>query len=155
MSTESRDFFQTNSLVLIAFFLQVLFLPTQQRYTRAALASKKDRLESLEKRLEVSCYEERVLLLIFQQKRFPTFPKDGTCFLINLISLYSFPLSSHFNFYFFSTFVFSCQMNRTHMTEDAKRAAKIEKKLKVLLGGYQVQRATYYYMYFLFFVFFK
>ena len=24
------------------------------------------------------------------------------------------------------------------MTEDAKRAAKIEKKLKVLLGGYQV-----------------
>ena len=32
---------------------QVLFLPTQQRYTRAALASKKDRLESLEKKLEV------------------------------------------------------------------------------------------------------
>lgn len=61
-------------------YAQVLFLPTQQRYTRAALASKKDRLESLEKRLE---------------------------------------------------------MNRTHMTEDAKRAAKIEKKLKVLLGGYQ------------------
>ena len=46
-------------------------------------------------------------------------------------------------------------MNRTHMTEDAKRAAKIEKKLKVLLGGYQVQRAIYYYMYFLFFVFFS
>lgn len=45
-------------------------------------------------------------------------------------------------------------MNRTHMTEDAKRAAKIEKKLKVLLGGYQVQRAIYYYMYFLFFGFF-
>ena len=45
-------------------------------------------------------------------------------------------------------------MNRTHMTEDAKRAAKIEKKLKVLLGGYQVQRAIYYYMYFLSFVFF-
>ena len=41
-------------------------------------------------------------------------------------------------------------MNRTHMTEDAKRAAKIEKKLKVLLGGYQVQRAIYHYMYFLF-----
>ena len=40
-------------------------------------------------------------------------------------------------------------MNRTHMTEDAKRAAKIEKKLKVLLGGYQVQRAIYHYMYFL------
>ena len=40
-------------------------------------------------------------------------------------------------------------MNRTHMTEDAKRAAKIEKKLKVLLGGYQVQRAIYYYVYLL------
>lgn len=59
---------------------QLLFLPNQQRYTRSALASKKDRLESLEKRLEI---------------------------------------------------------NRSHMTEDAKRAAKIEKKLKVLLGGYQ------------------
>lgn len=63
-------------------YAQVLFLPTQQRYTRAALASKKDRLESLEKKLE---------------------------------------------------------MNRTHMTEDAKRAAKVEKKLKVLLGGYQTR----------------
>merc|ERR1711962_1007548 len=31
---------------------QVLYLPTQQRYTRANLASKKDRIESLEKRLE-------------------------------------------------------------------------------------------------------
>merc|ERR1719166_720199 len=31
---------------------QVLFLPTQGRYTRANLASKKDRIESLEKRLE-------------------------------------------------------------------------------------------------------
>lgn len=33
---------------------------------------------------------------------------------------------------------FVVKLNRTHMTEDAKRAAKIEKKLKVLLGGYQV-----------------
>merc|ERR1712150_130532 len=59
---------------------QLLYLPNQQRYTRAALASKKDRVESIEKRLEV---------------------------------------------------------NRTHMTEEAKKAAKHEKKLKVLLGGYQ------------------
>lgn len=29
------------------------------------------------------------------------------------------------------------------MTEDAKRAAKIEKKLKVLLGGYQVGMILY------------
>ncbi|XP_047128533.1 cell division cycle 5-related protein isoform X1 [Hydra vulgaris] len=59
---------------------QLLYLPNQQRYTRAALASKKDRLESLEKRLEI---------------------------------------------------------NRLHMTEDAKKATKLEKRLKLLLGGYQ------------------
>lgn len=59
---------------------QVLFLPGQNRYTRANLASKKDRIESFEKRLE---------------------------------------------------------QNRGHMTKEAKRAAKIEKKLRILLGGYQ------------------
>ena len=36
----------------------------------------------------------------------------------------------------YSSFFF--QLNRGQMTEDAKRAAKIEKKLKVILGGYQV-----------------
>lgn len=61
-------------------YAQVLYLPSQNRYTRASLASKKDRIESLEKRLE---------------------------------------------------------NNRTLMTKDAKRAAKLEKKLKILLGGYQ------------------
>jgi len=30
------------------------------------------------------------------------------------------------------------QTNRTEMTSEAKRAAKLEKKLKILLGGYQV-----------------
>ncbi|KAJ8951392.1 hypothetical protein NQ318_009956, partial [Aromia moschata] len=59
---------------------QVLFLPNQNRYTRANLASKKDRLESGEKRLE---------------------------------------------------------QNRSHMAKEAKRAAKMEKKLKILTGGYQ------------------
>lgn len=59
---------------------QVLFLPTQNRYTRANLASKKDRIESMDKRLE---------------------------------------------------------QNRGHMTKEAKRAAKIEKKLRILTGGYQ------------------
>ena len=53
---------------------QVLYLPSQRRYTRANLASKKDRIESLRERLET---------------------------------------------------------NRAHMTKEAKRAAKIEKKLKV------------------------
>lgn len=35
-------------------YSQVLYLPSQNRYTRANLASKKDRIESLEKRLEVN-----------------------------------------------------------------------------------------------------
>ncbi|KAM3863333.1 cell division cycle 5-like protein [Diretmus argenteus] len=59
---------------------QVLYLAGQSRYTRANLASKKDRIESLEKKLDV---------------------------------------------------------NRGHMTAEARRAAKLEKKLKVLLGGFQ------------------
>lgn len=63
---------------------QVLYLPGQQRYTRANLASKKDRIESMEKRLEA---------------------------------------------------------NRGHMTKEAKRAAKTEKKLKILTGGYQSRAA--------------
>ncbi|XP_060551869.1 cell division cycle 5-like protein [Ruditapes philippinarum] len=61
-------------------YSQVLYLPSQGRYTRANLASKKDRIESLEKRLE---------------------------------------------------------NNRSYMTKDSKKAAKLEKKLKILLGGYQ------------------
>jgi len=63
---------------------QVLYLPTQQRYTRANLASKKDRIESMDKRLDA---------------------------------------------------------NRGHMTKEAKRAAKTEKKLKILTGGYQSRAA--------------
>jgi len=66
-------------------YAQVLFLPTQSRFTRASLASKKERIESLEKRLE---------------------------------------------------------MNRSYMTQEAKRAAKLEKKLKILLGGYQSRGQT-------------
>lgn len=60
---------------------QVLYLPSQNRYTRANLASKKDRFESAERRLE---------------------------------------------------------QNRKHMAREAKRCGKIEKKLKILTGGYQV-----------------
>lgn len=61
---------------------QVLYLPSQNRYTRANLASKKDRIESHEKRLE---------------------------------------------------------QNRKHMAREAKRCGKMEKKLKLLLGGYQAR----------------
>jgi len=64
---------------------QVLFLPSQKRYTRANLANKKDRIESLKEQLEA---------------------------------------------------------NRSHMTREAKRASKIEKKLKVLTGGYQARAAA-------------
>ena len=66
----------TESYVTLYQRLQLL-----QPHPRANLASKKDRIESLEKRLEA---------------------------------------------------------NRGHMTKEAKRAAKTEKKLKILTGGYQV-----------------
>lgn len=61
---------------------QVLYLPSQNRYTRANLASKKDRFEAAERKLE---------------------------------------------------------QNRKHMTKEAKRCGKIEKKMKILSGGYQVR----------------
>ncbi|KAL2726745.1 cell division cycle 5-like protein [Vespula squamosa] len=61
---------------------QILYLETQKRYTRATLASKKDRVEACERKLEE---------------------------------------------------------NRMHMTYEAKRAARMEKKLKVLTGGYQTR----------------
>ncbi|XP_044530724.1 cell division cycle 5-like protein [Gracilinanus agilis] len=63
-------------------YSQILYLPGQSRYTRANLVSKKDRIQSLEKRLEI---------------------------------------------------------NRVHMATEAKRAAKLEKKMKILLGGYMSQ----------------
>lgn len=59
-----------------------MYLPGQGRYTRASLASKKEKLESLEKKLE---------------------------------------------------------LNRNHMAREAKKAAKLERKLKIHLGGYQVK----------------
>lgn len=46
-------------------YSQVLYLPGQSRYTRANLASKKDRIESLEKRLEVSVTFFCLLHLLF------------------------------------------------------------------------------------------
>ncbi|XP_026755740.2 cell division cycle 5-like protein [Galleria mellonella] len=64
---------------------QVLFLPGQNRYTRANLASKKDRLESAEKRLE---------------------------------------------------------QNRNHMAKEAKKCSKMEKRLRILTGGYQSRAAS-------------
>ncbi|ESN99205.1 hypothetical protein HELRODRAFT_155960 [Helobdella robusta] len=59
---------------------QVLYLPAVKRFTRANLASKKEKIESLEKRLET---------------------------------------------------------NKKHLEADSKVAVKYEKKLKVILGGYQ------------------
>ncbi|CAF0742748.1 unnamed protein product [Rotaria sp. Silwood1] len=61
-------------------YSQVLFLPSKNRFTRANAASKKDRIESAEHKLE---------------------------------------------------------LNRNLMALEAERAAKLEKKLKTLLGGYQ------------------
>nr|CAG4640684.1 EOG090X02CC [Eulimnadia texana] len=59
---------------------QVLYVPSQNKYTRASVASRKDRLECMERRLET---------------------------------------------------------NRNHMAKEAKKAAKLEKKLRTLTAGYQ------------------
>lgn len=37
-------------------YSQVLYIPSQNRYTRANLANKKDRIDSLEKRLDVNLF---------------------------------------------------------------------------------------------------
>lgn len=66
-------------------YREVLYVPSQNRYTRASMASNKDRLESMERQL---------------------------------------------------------QTNRQLMTRQAKKAAKLEKKLKILTGGYQVHVCT-------------
>ena len=63
-------------------YREVLYVPSQNRYTRASMASNKDRLESMERQL---------------------------------------------------------QTNRQLMTRQAKKAAKLGKKLKILTGGYQVR----------------
>jgi pre-mRNA-splicing factor CDC5/CEF1 len=62
-------------------YAQVLYVPSSNRFTRASVTSRKDKIESFEKKLEV---------------------------------------------------------NRFHMSKEAKRAAKLEQKLKIVLGGYQV-----------------
>ena len=64
---------------------QILYLPSQNRYTRASLASKKDRLDAAEK--------------LFEQ-------------------------------------------NRAYMTHEAKRATKLEKKLRILTTGYNSKAQT-------------
>lgn len=61
-------------------YAQVLYVPNANRFTRASVASRKDKIESCEKKLEV---------------------------------------------------------NRFHMMNLAKRASKVEQKLKITLGGYQ------------------
>jgi pre-mRNA-splicing factor CDC5/CEF1 len=66
-------------------YREVVYVPSQSRYTRASLSSTKDRLEALEQKL---------------------------------------------------------QANRQQMTKQAKRAAKLEKKLKILTGGYQARASS-------------
>ncbi|KAI6645934.1 Cell division cycle 5-like protein [Oopsacas minuta] len=66
-------------------FKQVLYLPSQNKYTRASMAYSKDKVESLERRL---------------------------------------------------------LDNRSIMTKEAKNAAKIEKKVKVLLKGYEIRSSN-------------
>lgn len=61
-------------------YAQVLYIPNSNRFTRASVTSRKDKIESYEKKLEV---------------------------------------------------------NRFHMSKEAKKAGKLEQKLKITLGGYQ------------------
>lgn len=63
-------------------YSQVLYVPSSNRFTRASVASRKDKIESYEKQLEV---------------------------------------------------------NRFHMSKEAKKAAKLEQKLNITLGGFQVK----------------
>lgn len=63
-------------------YAQLLYLPAQNKYTRADIVSKRERIEAIDSRLD---------------------------------------------------------QNRGHMGREAKKAGKIEKKLSVLLGGYQVR----------------
>jgi pre-mRNA-splicing factor CDC5/CEF1 len=61
---------------------QVLYVPTSNRFTRASVTSRKDKIESFEKKL---------------------------------------------------------QTNREIMSKEARAASKLEQKLKIVLGGYQVK----------------
>ena len=60
-------------------YSQVLYLPSQNRYTRANLASKKDRIESLEKRLEVTIFNSYWFLLDFVILPFTGFNDADKC----------------------------------------------------------------------------
>ena len=55
----------TYSTVWEECYKQVLFIPAQNKYTRASMASSKDRLESLEKKLQVQC--TRVFTFVYIQ----------------------------------------------------------------------------------------
>ena len=76
-------------------YSQVLYIPNSNRFTRASVTSRKDKIESYEKKLEV---------------------------------------------------------NRFHMSKEAKKAAKIEQKLRITLGGYQVNE-VFHLIFKFFFVF--
>ena len=94
----------------------MLYLHGQNRYTRANLASKKERIESFEKKLEVRNHRVHVHLLKLLETCIRSYRGARNPKVSVSVSL---------------------QMNRGHMTAEARRAAKLEKKLKILLGGFQ------------------
>ena len=49
-----RTYLEKPKLKISITSFQVLFLPNEKRYTRAMMASKKDRVDSFEKRLEIN-----------------------------------------------------------------------------------------------------
>ncbi|KAI5646547.1 pre-mRNA splicing factor component domain-containing protein [Phthorimaea operculella] len=101
---------------------QVLFLPGQNRYTRANLASKKDRLESAEKRLEQNRNH-----MAKEAKRCSKMEKklrECSYTRANLASKKDRLESAEKRL----------EQNRNHMAKEAKRCSKMEKKLRVLTG---------------------
>ena len=68
-------------------YAQVLYVPSANRFTRASVTSRKDKIESYEKKLEA---------------------------------------------------------NRFHMSKEAKKATKLEQRLRITLGGYQVIISNYF-----------
>ncbi|EDL23431.1 mCG18249, isoform CRA_b [Mus musculus] len=127
-------------------YSQVLYLPAQSRYTRANLASKKDRIESLEKRLEAQDALVQEMEVVKQGMSHGELSSEAynqvweECYSQVLYL----PAQSRYtraNLASKKDRIESLEkrleINRGHMTTEAKRAAKMEKKMKILLGGYQ------------------
>ena len=111
--------FDTYNQVRDQCLAQLLFVPSANKFTRTNMATKKDKIESLEKRLEVSFN-----ILSFSD-------------VINfLICLLDFPRGSVRLELISINLIIPWQANKKIMAEKAKVAGKLEKKHKVIVTGY-------------------